>query len=383
MTRSAAPPGGEDSMPSPGDRHADWLRRAGEQPWRHELFALLRRLAAAAPDAPGPGHARWPREESVRLGQAPSLAFAPREIAGIQLTPSGCRVDLFGLGMLGPNGALPLHYTELARERLQTTRDAALVDFLDLFHHRAITLLYRAWAQAQAAAGLDRREQEVFTRYVSSLAGDRLPAPAAPWPAHARWASAAQRLRRSPAPQGLCAALRDYLRLPVRLREFTLRWLAIDPAERSRLGAPDRGARLGDAAVLGDRVPDRQGCFTLSLGPLTLAQYLDVLPQRGRGACFEAVHACVRGFVGMEQAWELELVLPASQTRPAALGAPDALARNAWLGDARAAADAQGWLRVVFDAEGMFEAAGRRTPRPSDPRQGASRQDTLPKEGFS
>lgn len=347
--------------PLAAQARADWLHRAVEQPWRHELFALLRRLAAGRPDVAGPGHARRPGDDIARLGQAPSLAFAPREIARIDLTPSGCRVELFGLGMLGPNGALPLHFTELVRERLHTTRDAALADFLDLFHHRAITLLYRAWAQAQAAAGLDRRDQEVFTRYVASLVGERPRAPVSPWPAHARWASAAQRLRRTRDPRGLCAALRDYLRIPVRVREFTLQWLPIEAAERSRLGGSGRAAGLADGAVLGAWVPDRQGRFTLCVGPLSLRQYLEILPLRGKGECFEAIHACVRGFLGMDHAWDLELMLPASQTRPAALGAPHALARNAWLGQARAAADAQGLLRVVVDAERAF-AAGRPAP---------------------
>lgn len=329
-----------------------WLKQACRQPWRHELFALLRRIDAASPRLPRIGCASMPGDEAVRLGQTPSLMFAPREIARIAALPGGAwRVDVFGLGMLGPNGGLPLHYTELARERLHAARDSALADFLDLFHHRAFTLLYRAWAQAQAAAGLDRRDDEVFTRYIASIVGDAPGLPVADWPAHARWASGAQRLRRARDPQGLRAALQDFLRVPVSLREFVLQWLEIDPSQRSRLGRAGRGARLADAAVLGACVPDRQGRFSVCLGPLRLQDYLDFLPRRDRASRARAVQACVRGFVGMDLAWNLELILHADEARCAALGGPDTLGRSAWLGRAHAAADARGLLRQVFDAE--------------------------------
>ncbi len=331
---------------------ASWLRRAAQSPWQCELFALLRRLDAAAARQPRIGHACVPRHERVRLGQQPCLAFAPSEIAGIRARAGRVLLQVFGLGTLGPNGALPLHYTELVRARLHALRDGASADFLDLFHHRALTLLYRAWAQAQAAAGLDRRDDESFTRHVASLVGDHARQPAAPWPAHARWASAAQRMRRGRSPMGLCAALRDYFRVPAHIEEFVLQWLDIHPSERCRVGAEDRGCRLGDAAVLGERVPDRQGRFRIVLGPLGLSQYLGFLPSSSGNGALAALRACVRCFVGMEQAWDLELRLVAAQAPRAALGGPAALARCAWLGDARSAAVDGGWVRVVIDVEG-------------------------------
>ena len=335
-----------DPVPDPAP--PQWLLRAEREPWRHELFALLRRLCAHAADHPRIGEARLPRQEFVRLGQQPSLAFAPREIAQVRVGQRQVRVLCFGLGMLGPNGGLPLHYTEFVRERLHASRDAALADFLDLFHHRALSLLYRAWFQAQAAAALDRRHDERFTPYIASLAGDSPRQSPSAWPAHARWASAAQRLRPRPCAQGLASGLRDYLCVPVRVDEFELQWLQVQDCERSRLGAQDRGARLGDAAILGARVPDRQGRFCIRVGPLDLSGFLELLPGSG-GRALQAVAACVRGFVGRELDWSLRLLVPGAELRAAVLGGPDALARSAWLGDPRAAADAAGMVAVQFE----------------------------------
>ncbi len=359
MTGTVGPAAPCDAVP--GSALPDWLRRAEQEPWRYELFALLRRLCAAAAARPRIGEACLPRQEFVRLGQQPSLAFAPREIAQVRAGTGQVRVQCFGLGMLGPNGALPLHYTEFVRERLHASRDSALADFLDLFHHRTLSLFYRAWAQGQAAAALDRPQDERFTRYVASLVGDSVRQPTSAWPAHARWASAAQRLRPVRTAQGLRSALRDYLCVGVQIEEFELQWLRIQASERTRLGARDRGARLGDAAFLGAWVADRQGRFGIRVGPLSLAGFLDLLPGAG-GRALPALSACVQGFVGQELDWSLCLLVRATELRCTALGGPQALARDAWLGDPGAAADAAGLVAVRFEHPHRLDPPGARKP---------------------
>lgn len=94
------------------------------EPWRFGFLSLLRRLGADS-RIPPIGHARRPQAEPFRLGQQPSLAFAPREIAEVAEIDGRLRVKLFGLGMLGPNGALPIHVTEIVRDREESRRDSA------------------------------------------------------------------------------------------------------------------------------------------------------------------------------------------------------------------------------------------------------------------
>ncbi len=59
---------------------AESVGRLLDEPWRYGFISLLRRIGAD-PRLDPVGTARRPQAEPFRLGQAPSLAFAPREIA--------------------------------------------------------------------------------------------------------------------------------------------------------------------------------------------------------------------------------------------------------------------------------------------------------------
>lgn len=329
---------------------SEWLGRVRGEPWRYGFFALLRRLSAVWKHMPPLGQARRPQQEPLRLGQAASLVFAPREIAEavLPVEPPACRppgqprpragnnprrptVRVFGLGMLGPNGALPLHYTELIRERTETHHDPTLADFLDLFHHRYLTHMYRAWAQAQAAAGLDRRQDERFSRYIAHLGGhDPIEIRDGPLPDHARLSASTWLSADARHPDGLSATVARYFGVPVQVNEFVMHWIEIEPEDHTRLGLSRASSILGDGAILGELVPDRQSRFRLILGPLSLTKYLQFTPQ---GEELRVLIEWVRAFVGLEFSWELELRVNRNDTPPVRLEDRHRLGWSTWLGE--------------------------------------------------
>ncbi|WP_280817589.1 type VI secretion system baseplate subunit TssG [Variovorax sp. TBS-050B] len=327
---------------------ADFLARLRAAPWKFGFIALMRRFSAAYPRLPRIGLAGRPQQEAFRLGQTAALAFAPREIAEVVLAGEGVRspgfapsvrggnnpelptVRLYGLGMLGPNGPLPLHYTELVRERTENFNDGTLADFLDIFHHRYFTHMYRAWAQAQAAAGLDRPDDETFSRYVAQLTGhDPLEICDSVLPAHARLAASTHLAREARNPDGLAQTLGRFFAVPVQLQEFVMHWIRIDPEDQTHLHRPSMSSVLGVGAVAGEVMPDRQNKFRLVLGPLTLEQYLRFTPQ---GKDLPLLVEWVRGFVGYEFIWDLELRVRNDNAPPARLVDTDRLGWSTWLG---------------------------------------------------
>ena len=142
-------------------------------PYNFDFFALMRRMESLRPDSPRIGKASRPSQEALRLGQEPELDFAPAALATFAHEGGAApRLGVRFFGLLGSQGPMPLHLTEYVRERLRHRNDPTLARFLDIFHHRLLSLFYRAWAQSQPAVQHDRPAEAAVPRMG--------PAPAAP-----------------------------------------------------------------------------------------------------------------------------------------------------------------------------------------------------------
>jgi type VI secretion system protein ImpH len=301
------------------------------KPWQSGFLSLLRAVAARDAHMPLPGTAGLPREEPYRIGQQPSMVFAPREVAGLSTRQGRLAIRLFGLGLWGPQGALPLHVTEVAYSRMESHQDHTLADFTDLFHHRALSLFYRAWASAQSTASLDRPHDETFSFYVASLIGtDVREAARSCLSTHPRYSAAAHLIREARNPDGLAASLSHYFGVPMAVEEFVQHWIVLDASGKTQLGLPGPAGIVGEGAVLGEAIPDCQHKFRLVVGPLDLDQYLRLTPH---GTDLPTLVEWVRTFVGHEYDWEVKLLLKPRAAPPARADESQRLGYATWLGE--------------------------------------------------
>jgi type VI secretion system protein ImpH len=310
-----------------------------DAPYRHDFYQTLRRLECLYDTKPRWGQARRPVDEPIRLGQDPDLSFAPAPLASFETgrdgRPPRLQVRLFGL--LGPNGPLPIHITEYARERLRHAGDPTLSRFLDLLHHRFLALFYRAWAQAQPHVNRDRPKDDRFAIYVGAFAGLARAAfrERDAVPDLAKLFHIGSLVRPTRNAEGLRAILEHFFRVPVRIEQFVGHWMALHGRERTCLSR--QGATLGDGAVLGGRVWDRQHKFRIHLGPLTFARYQDFLPG---GAVLRQLVAWVRLYLDFEHEWDVRLSLDRGDVPPMRLGGGSRLGWTSWLGRRDAGRDA-------------------------------------------
>jgi type VI secretion system protein ImpH len=360
-----------------------------QHPQRFDFFQAVRLLERIADERAQdePGYRRWPvgedhapQKEVVRFRALPSHRFPPTSISALHRTtaagpdeaepPPEMVVTL--MGMTGPSGVLPQHYTQLIIDRIRR-KDYALRDFLDLFHHRTISQLFRAWekyrfpfAYERTALQSEGRQEDAFTGGLYCLVG---------------WGAAALRNRLEVSDEsflyyaghfahyprtarGLHCLVEDYFGLPTEVLQFYGQWLYLSREDQSSLpsAVDSNGAnnRLGVNVVVGERVWGVENKFRLRLGRLGYEQFRRFTPQ---GDLLVPLCQLVRAYVGPDLDFDIQLVLKAQEVPPCRLERARAdaphLGWNTWLCSQPLARDADD---AIFSNEGQPIGSPGRKP---------------------
>lgn len=323
-------------------RNARLWQSLQSRPQTFDLFQLLRQIDALS-EQPLLGSASRPGEEVLRIGQEPSLAFASSEIFAAHVEDGRPNVSILSFGLFGPNGPLPLHLTEYARERKNHYGDSTLCAFANLFHHRLTLLFYRAWAQAEAVVSLDRQPSG-FSRHLACLlqiGGETLPRRDS-LSQHAKLAMAGHLVRQTRNPEGLEQILRNYFSVHAIVQEHVASWVGLD--ERSQVRIGKHCSKLGNEQLLGRGVRDAQGRFRLILGPMPWPRFRDFLP--GAPASRQ-LRDWVRQYVGFEYDWDVCLLLQQDTAPSMHLDGQGRVGYGSWLGHGR---DSQ-TVDLIYDPE--------------------------------
>ena len=304
-----------------------------EAPYAFNFFQALRLLESSSPGLDRLGKSARPSREPVRLGQEPSMAFAPSMLAEFQ---PGTRdkpdyLAGFFFGMFGPNGPLPLHLTEYARDRDRLAHDATFRAFADVFHHRMMSFFYRAWADAQPTVHMDRPESDRFADWVGSLIriGSASLKGRDALPDHAKlYMSGRFSLQTRPA-EGLQALLEELFRVPMQVEQYVGEWMALPAESHCLLGLSAETGSLGMTATIGERVWGGQHKFRVVCGPLSESDFERFLPG---GSALHKLVATVRNYVGDELDWELRMLVAARDLPNVRLGEAGQLGWTSWMG---------------------------------------------------
>lgn len=317
-----------------------------------EFFQAVRLLERLRPDADPVGEFGRPENEAVRIGVHPSLAFPTGEIEALEPGEDGrAEMEVNFLGLVGPMGVLPHQYTHLVAER-ERAGDGALRSFLDLFHHRILSLFYRAWKKHRFTVAAEEEGEEgedALTAHLLDLVGrgveatrDRLPLDdralasyAGLFRAHGRSAVALE------------AMVEDFFGVPAEVEQFVGAWYPISTADQCALGVGDEeggggiSSQLGVGSVVGDEVWDEQARVRIRLGPMSRERFEGFLP--GRDGHRELA-ALARQFGDGRLDFEAQLVLEGDDVPGCVLGReddmPQALGWSTWIRSAPFSRDA-------------------------------------------
>jgi type VI secretion system protein ImpH len=298
------------------------------EPWRFDYFAVLRYFERLHEDQPRIGNSAALREEFVLLGQDPFMEFPASNLARVEKGgDKPLKIFVKYMGMLGPQGALPLATTEEAYHYV-LANDDAFPRFLDVFNHRFIQLFFRAWSNSRPIAQHDRPKQDRFWAYVGSAIGigsepyrhlDSVPDAAKMRFAGLLGAQAKSASR-------LASAICGLFGVRAEVDEFVGTRLMLDAAECTMLGKGHNA--LGKDVMLGRSVYSVQDKIRIRIYTRTLAEYVRFLPS---GDLCEPLADFVYFYNGAQLDWDAELAIPTGAVEPLRLGQFGQLGWTSWM----------------------------------------------------
>ncbi len=285
------------------------LRAIEDEPFSFDFFQAVLALEQIFPERDLVGGYGSPARETVRFETRPTLGFPASDVHDFAIREDGLpRLIVNFLGAAGALGTLHNVYTNLILDRSRS-RDHTLRNFLDLFHHRLVSLFYLAWRKYHFALAYRKREQDKFTGYLLDIAGLGTPGLENRQAVHDHSLVYYAGLL-GPQPRSAAALeqlLSDHFGVDVKVEQFVGGWYDL---ERNALcwmddeDSPSR--RLGEGAIAGDAIFDQQARLRLRIGPLSLRMFKRFLPG---GGAWEQLSSLVLFYGQGQFDFEAQLVL--------------------------------------------------------------------------
>jgi type VI secretion system protein ImpH len=222
-------------------------------------------------------------EESLRLKPVVSMSFPDADLLAVEASkvPGSARrrysLTTSFLGLYSSDSPLPNYCTE--NLFWKENHQEAVRDFIDIFHHRALSLFYRVWEKYRFAVQFRHLGTDEFSKRAFSLIGlgTRQLVNSTGLPSVRLLHSAGLITRRPHSADTLAGLLKDYFSIPnIEVKQCVIRWVKISASQTNRLGK--RNCGLGRSLTIGAQVRDRRGKFRVVIGPLPLRDYLRFLP---------------------------------------------------------------------------------------------------------
>lgn len=330
---------------------------------RFSFFAAIQLLHRLSPGSIPIGELGPVDQEPVRFRHDWRLVFNPGDVMRIEINGQPKARALMTSTFLGLTGsASPLGAVfcedvinaEVADER-------SVSQFYDLFHHRLLSLFYRAWKKYRFPAGFRVGAQDAFTRRSLAFVGVDLEGavPGSGLPPLIQLSLAPLLSTRARTPRTLRIVLtRLFPGATVRIENFVRRSVRIPEPQQVQLGV--RYTTLNRDYTIGRNVVDRSGRFRVHVGPVGYSLYEALMPG---GQLYPTLRQVVEQFTRGVLECELELELAGDDSPRYCLGSE----RGATLGVTTQLASQrreQPLMRVVLSDR--IEDAKPRAVRPGE-----------------
>jgi type VI secretion system protein ImpH len=297
------------------------------EPWRHDLFNVLRAFERSFPWKPRIGDSTVRADEYLTISQDPYLEFPASTIGAASVDPGGRhRLFVRFLGMFGPQGALPLTTTEEAFAWVEA-RDSSFARFVDVVQNRFLQLFFRAWADARPISQHDRPDGDRFVAFIGSTSGIGTPAYLGrdSLSTYAKLQFAGLLGAAVKSATRLESLIAGLFGVRVEIEQCQGAWLQLEPEDCSRLGTAH--SALGRDTMAGSSV--------FAVDKMRVRIFVADLDEYGRflptGDFSRRLADAVFLYCGEEIDWDVELAIPEDKVVPVTLGGGARLGWTGWM----------------------------------------------------
>lgn len=323
------------------------------EPFDFDFFQAVKLLELMYPAQTPVGEGFDPEKEPVHFRARVSFDFPASDVQDLESCQGQphARMTTNFMGLAGATGPLPTPLVELLLERLKD-KDTGIRDFLDIFNHRLISMMYRTRKIHRVTLSSETSKAAVSVP-ANRLLSDHSKGSAIPRPsfrggtetpldnylyAFLGLGLAGLRNRmlesdhledrallpytgllnqRPRSVVGLEQILSDHFRMPVHVEQLLGMWRRIEPEQLTALGLTGRNQLLGQSIVVGSHIWDQQGRFCIVLGPLDFETFQQFLPD---GGAYRPLCAMTRFYVGEEFEFRVRLKIKAAEIPELQLG---------------------------------------------------------------
>ncbi len=304
------------------------------EPYRFPFFRAVSLLERFYPNRKPLGGTLIPSEEFVRFTAKPGLQFAPSDISRLEQTDprKPVAMEVAFMGLVGPSGVLPYAFSELVCERLQN-KDGSLAAFLNMFHHRLISLFYLAWKKYKMALVYRFGGRDAASSCLTSLTGLGTPGLIEKMglPDNSLVHFCSGFLSRTvPSVSAIESTVTCFTGEAARVDQFIERLVPLGAEEQTRLGGLN--GRLGESAMCGSYIYESQTKFRVNIGPMGYRKFARFLT--GPDA-MKPLYSLIRYASGVEYEFETRLILKKEEVPKCVLGqgasVPPRLGWTTWI----------------------------------------------------
>lgn len=315
-----------------------------KETYAFEFVQIVRILTTLKKGTFSPGEQTDPQKESVFFKSNASFSFSSSDISSLvprENLPPILTVNF--LGIAGIQGPLPTPYTQILLDRLHAG-DSTFRDFLDIFNHRLISILYRIRKKYRLSLSDVKASDSPVGKMLRAFLGFGFKKPLLEnqysisdsalvgmaglfWDAY-------------PSKAGLQSILNNYFKLPVSIKDFKGRWISFKRSQWTTLGSKAGNYNsLGQNCILGKSEWDKIGALTITIGPLSLSQFTSFFRDQ---MAFRNLCDLTTLYVGFGITFDLNLILKKEDVPPLTLGESSYLGWRTWLKTKPFTTDANG-----------------------------------------